>query len=388
MSAPHLPTGSPSDPARARAWGWVAHLREGGTTPWRTWLGTGGDGSDRGRYLPGAQQLELLRRLNEVGRPGPDLAGRVLAASAPGRGRPDRELLGAAPATGFGLPPVDPEELPVQELMRVATSLLAEDVANADVPPLEQGLLRPWRRRSYLGGDPWLIAPMRDHLLVRGRPQGGRRPIAVLVGRDLPGMLADAWTARCFDDGVAPWGEWMSGVMRRRALPPRANLLARARWWAERVGHDRVHVVLDRGLVPGVLGLHRPLPLAPRVSVDAADLARRLVPVLGLLAPPAHREDLLRRGLAPRLATYGGQRPGFSSDQLAWLETAARRQRDGLLVAGYAVHGDPDVLVPPTDERAGLTTGAGPTPTSVFELALRVLLDGRSSRSSQEGSQT
>ncbi len=49
-----------------------------------------------GRYLPGAQQLELLRRLNLAGRPTAALAERVLEASAPGRGTPDLELVGAA----------------------------------------------------------------------------------------------------------------------------------------------------------------------------------------------------------------------------------------------------------------------------------------------------
>ena len=54
-----------------RAWGWVAHLRDGGTTPWQAWKG---QGESRGRYLPGAQQLELLRRLNQAGRPSAALA--------------------------------------------------------------------------------------------------------------------------------------------------------------------------------------------------------------------------------------------------------------------------------------------------------------------------
>ena len=48
-------------PARAAAW--VAHLREGGTTPWAEWTGTV-DGPTP-PVLPGAQQLELLRRVNQ-----------------------------------------------------------------------------------------------------------------------------------------------------------------------------------------------------------------------------------------------------------------------------------------------------------------------------------
>ena len=83
-----------------RAWGWVAALRAGATTPWQEFTG-GGDRGDR--YLPGAQQLELLRRLNTAGQPGADLVERVLTASAPGRGRADLQLVGAAEESGSGL---------------------------------------------------------------------------------------------------------------------------------------------------------------------------------------------------------------------------------------------------------------------------------------------
>ena len=64
-------TGSPGV---RRAWGWVDHLRDGGTTPWRDWTGEGRAGA---RVLPGAQQLELLRRLNQAGRPSPALSTRL-----------------------------------------------------------------------------------------------------------------------------------------------------------------------------------------------------------------------------------------------------------------------------------------------------------------------
>ena len=118
------------DTGRARAWAWIAHLRAGGTTPWRSWSST--DAARRGPYLPGAQQLELLRRLNLAGRPSPTLVERVLAASAPGRGRPDLELVGVDEDRRFGPPAVDPAELPDDELLRVATGLLALDLASGN----------------------------------------------------------------------------------------------------------------------------------------------------------------------------------------------------------------------------------------------------------------
>jgi hypothetical protein len=92
-----------------RAWGWVQHLRQGGTTPWADWTGTA---EPEAAVVPGAQQLELVRRLNLAGAPAPQLVERVFAASAPGRGQPDLELLGAVPESPFGPRPVDPATLP------------------------------------------------------------------------------------------------------------------------------------------------------------------------------------------------------------------------------------------------------------------------------------
>ena len=55
-----------SDPART----WVAHLRSGGTTPWAQWLRSPGPGAEhRAEHdgpVPGAAQLELVRRLAEA----------------------------------------------------------------------------------------------------------------------------------------------------------------------------------------------------------------------------------------------------------------------------------------------------------------------------------
>ena len=124
------PTTSPAK--GSRAWGWVAHLREGGTTPWHDWSA---EGPAAGPLLPGAQQLELLRRLNLAApAAGRRLADRILAAVATGRGRPDLELVGVAPARPFGFPPVDPSELSDGELLRVAVGLVADVLAGLDTP--------------------------------------------------------------------------------------------------------------------------------------------------------------------------------------------------------------------------------------------------------------
>ncbi len=119
--------------SRGRAWGWAAALREGATTPWRDWPADGsGEGEALGDDLPGAQQLALLRRLNvaadAAGRRVPlPTADRVLAAGVSGRGRGDLPVAGADEPERFGLRPVDPDELPDDELLRVAAGLIADD---------------------------------------------------------------------------------------------------------------------------------------------------------------------------------------------------------------------------------------------------------------------
>ena len=54
-----------------------------------------------------------------------------MAASAPGRGRPDLELVGVDAERRFGPPAVDPADLSDDELLRVATGLIAEDLVAA-----------------------------------------------------------------------------------------------------------------------------------------------------------------------------------------------------------------------------------------------------------------
>ena len=362
-------TSGPEDtPGVRRAWGWLRHLQAGGTTAWVDWSGPGPAG---GRVLPGAQQLELLRRLNLAGRPSEALVHRVLTASAPGRGRPDLELDGAVDRPRFGPPPVDPADLPDDELLRVAANLLAEDVvAGEPVPEPGPGWVRPWRRRHRLLGDPALAVPLRTELIARGRPPGGRNAVVLVLGTDLGQMLADVWEHRCFGDGGATWRRWLDSLARRDVLPPRADLLRIAEAWTGRPGRGRVDVVLDPAAVPDLVGVRRLSPPPPPVAADAADLARRVSAVLSLLVTPPRREVLLRQTLRPRLAGAAGPPVVLPEEHRAWVHDRAVRMRDGLLNAGYAVHGDPDALLP--RERPG---AAEPSDAGVLSLALRLLLE-------------
>jgi hypothetical protein len=357
-----------TDAGERRAWGWVAALRDGVTTPWHAFTGTADRG---GRYLPGAQQLELLRRVNAVRRPGPGLVERVLAASAPGRGRPDLELVGAAEESRFGPRPVDPADLPDAELLRVAAGLIAEDVVAAGLPePPPPRWTRVWRRTYRLVGDPWLADPVRAELRRRGRPPGGRRPTVYVLGTDLGTMLVDAWTSRAFADGGAAWADWVAGAVAHDRVPPRADLVAQAATWATRVGAARVEVVIGPEQLPRVLGVRRALPAPPAYSADAVDLARRVASPLGMLVVPRQRARLLAETLGPRLAGAPGAPLGIPRDHAGWVEDRAARMVEDLRGAGYAVHGDLGALVPGAP--AG---GSAPDDAAVLELAVRLLLD-------------
>ncbi|WP_426243215.1 hypothetical protein [Nocardioides sp. LHG3406-4] len=367
MSPGHVP-GVPT-PGLDRAWGWVEHLRAGGTTGWRDWTGTTTTPSPGpGRAVPGAQQLELLRRVNEVARPTPALAGRILAASAPGRGRPDLELVGAAEESPFGARPVDPGELGDHELLRVAAHLIAEDVAAAGVPPdREPSLPRPWRRRYRLVGDPLLSDPVRRDLVARGRGPRPRGDV-VVVGADLGQMLSDAWTARCFGQGAVPWPDWLETWRQRRRLPPRIDLPRIAAAWAERTGAERVHVVLDPAALPARVGVRR-LAAPERRSADAAELARRVAAMLGLMVTPPVRGELMMRAFWPRLADAPGRPVDVPPEHRRWLAVRAAAMADELRRAGYPVHGDLEALVSPPSTRPSLPSTGG-----ALELAVRTLL--------------
>jgi hypothetical protein len=361
---------SASDPehaGQARAWGWVAHLRDGGTTPWSAWRDPAPDDLQAGRYLPGAQQLELLRRVNARQLPSRELAERVIATSAPLRGRPDLGLVGVLPPSGFGPPPVDPADLPPDELVRVATALIAENVVAAGPLPTPRST-RMVRRRYRLFGDPEVTAPLRHALVADGRPSGGPRATVVVAGSDLGRMLAHVWTARAFGAGVRPWRDWLAVEARRRGLLPRIDLAGLAEAWAPRVGAGKVHVVLDDPRQVARLAGARRLSLSvPELSADAVELARRTAPVVGTLVAPEVRTALMWHRLRPVLAAYDGPPLRVPTRHRGWLTEQTADLRRRLTAGDYAVHG---ALTDPID-RAGVTA---PDEDGVLALAIRVLL--------------
>jgi hypothetical protein len=354
-----------------RAWGWVQHLRHGGTTPWAEWSVSADPG---GAVVPGAQQLELLRRLNLAGTPHPALVDRVLGASAPGRGQPDLELVGAASDSRFGPRPVDPATLPDVELLRVAASILAEDVVARGLPAAPKvGRPRPWRRAYELHGDPELVVPARDDLVARGRPPGGRSSVHVILATDLGRMLAHLWTARAFVGGVPGWRAWLTRLEHAGDLPRRIDPLHLARSRTGRATPDQVHIVLDAGALPALVGVRRPPAGPTELAAEAPELARRIGAVVGLLVPDDRRKSLMRRTLRPWLAEVPGSPLVVPRGHHEWLRDHAARIAEGLTRAGYAVHGDLACLAPVS--RPGV---AAPSPRTTLAMAMRMMLTGSS----------
>ncbi|WP_408897250.1 hypothetical protein ACJ5H2_20305 [Nocardioides sp. R1-1] len=381
---------------RGRAWGWVAALRAGSTTTWLDWPDDGsGEADPLGPELPGAQQLALLRRLNvhaaAAGRTVPvATADRILSAGVSGRGRSELALVGVderGPSGQFGPPPVDPDALADDELLRVASALIADDVAATAALPRPEPTLaervravrRPWVRSFVVVGMPWRADAVRADLTAHGHRPGGRRPTAYLLADDLETVLVQAWTARCFDQGGATWRGFVRANAGAGNLPPRADLARMARSAAYKYGADRVRVVLDDALLAAELGVPR-LGGPPRLGAHAVDLVRRVGEPLGLLVPSAERPALLRATLGERLDGLGGRPPSLPPRWDVWLRTQAERTRHELAAARYPVLGDLDRLLPRSlgQDPSG---PVAPVDAEVLALALGLLLDPVQARS-------
>lgn len=360
-------------------------MREGSTTRWQDWPDDGTtEGEPFAADLPGAQQLGLLRRLNaaaaSAGRRVPlATADRVLAAGVSGRGRGELPVLGASDAPDrFGPRPVDPDALPDDELLRVAAGLIADDVAaTAGEPGPSRTLIeraravrRPWVRPFVVVGSQWRAEYVRESLAREGHRAGGRRPTAYLLAGDLATVLAEAWTARAFDQGGPTWTDFLRNSASFGHLPPRADLPRMARSATHKYGAGKVSVVLDMSLLASELGSHG-IDGPPVLGAHAIDLVRRVGEPLGLLVDKDVRPALLRATLAERLDGRGG--PGLTIPPRfeGWLSTQAERTHHDLAAAGYPVLGDLDRLVPGPLPAEPVV----PVDAEVLALALGLLLD-------------
>jgi hypothetical protein len=357
-----------------RAWAWVDHLRDGGTTPWASFAE---EGESRGPLLPGAIQLEVLRRLNleKDGAAHRTLADRVLESSAPGRGQPDLQLAGAIEWSGFGPPPIDPAHILPGELVRLAVGVLAELTVDSDPGPVEKpkpARRMPWRRGFNIVGNPLAGDQTREALARAGRRPGRRNPVAVVLADDLGGMFADLWGWRVRRTLCTRFPAWVGHWAKRDELPQPLDTAAVADRWARKVGADNVHVVVQRhpaAEVARIVGARQPLDGAyTGLSGAASQLVRDVNGVLRVLVDAERHQHLLDTVLLPWLTDEHGPRWAVPRRHEEWVRRRAERLRDELSTGRYSLHGDLDLLVP-----TGSGPAQAPSDDAVLEIALRTL---------------
>ncbi|CAM3283098.1 hypothetical protein NODU109028_09185 [Nocardioides dubius] len=335
-------------PGLRRGWAWVAHLRDGGTTPWAEF---DGDATSQGPWLPGAIQLELARQLNLAGdAPSPEVVERVLAASAPGRGLPDLELIGADSGSEFGPRPVDPAQVPLKELIRLGTGVLAEELVG--VQPALPRAGRGRRARQHVEGDPLLV-----HRQIGGlrepRAPGGRLKV---VGSSLENMLYDVWAMRSLTGSVPSWGRWVRRFSEVDRLPVGIDLATLARRWSRQHGHHQVLVSLEES------------PAAP--APEAVEAARQVVMALRVLVPADQLHRLREVVVNPWVFAHPGPALGVPATERPWLARNAGLMADRIVAAGYPVHGDPGMLT------TTAATSAAPRPQRVLQTVVTLLREG------------
>jgi hypothetical protein len=364
----------------AAARSWVEHLRAGGTTPWADWATVAAlpdsptspgvplrSAARPGAPLPGAAQLELLRRLNQAG-PLPQLADHVLTRPGPGRGWVHLPL---------PWPPARPTA-PAPEVRRVAVGVLADLTARLGGPEERKGR---WTRRARrprstgkaptfaLEGLPLTVAALRERLASAGLVEHRQRiPWYSLRARtdDLPDRvlivagpvdeaLSEVWARRVLDGAHRSWRGFLSTWSSRDALPPSVNLELALGHWLPKVGPDRVHVVVapredpdaltDR--IGDLLG-HRPEDLAPCGVAPRpvlVDLLRRVDEVLPFLLPEDRRAGA-RAALSSlmREERHGPRWVGLPRTRRAWATRCGVRLTEAVRASGATVHGDLEVL--------------------------------------------
>ena len=362
-----------------RAWAWVEHLRHGGTTPWASFAE---EAESRGPLLPGAIQLEVVRRLNLLASRDKDGAGRqalaerVLESSAPGRGQPDLQLAGSLEWSGFGPPPIDPADIKPGELVRLAVGVLAELTVEHDPGPVEKPTpprRMPWRRGFYVVGNPLAGDQTREALARAGCRPGRRNPVAIVLADDLGGMFADLWGWRARRTLCTRFPSWVGHWAKRDELPQPLDTVAVADRWARKVGAENVHVVVQRhpaAEVARIVGARQPLDGAHAgLSGAASQLVRDVNGVLRVLVDADRHQHLLDTVLLPWLADEHGPRWAVPRRHEEWVRRRAERLRDELSAGRYSLHGDLDLLVP-----TGSGAAQAPSDEAVLEIALRTLL--------------
>jgi hypothetical protein len=341
----------------AAAWSWVEHLRSGGTTTWREWRGQRHPAAaSPAAPLPSAAQLEVVRRLAEqaVGEETiTRLADLVTSTPVGGRGLVDVPLpWPTAPSTGAA-PATEPEDLPARELLRVCVTVIARLSRSAGSPAVvaqRRRRRRPWQRGFVVAGTSPHAGAVRDALLDAGRVEGGHRPTVLVVGAPLETMMAMHWRRRVEQGSGTRWRRVWSRTVAAGALPEHVDLADTAAAWADRVGAGNVHVVLERDAADAVAVAGRLLDVrldpapGPGADVVDTDLLRRLNQVLAIRGA-----GTLAGSTAECLRAPWARPLGVPRAQLGWAVEQAEVMATRLAAGGFALHGDPRLVVPSSD---------------------------------------
>lgn len=286
-------------PADSLGWAWVGHLLDGGRTPWAQF--DGAPAAPRLGVFPGAAQLELARRVNEAGAR-PTVVRRILTTGAPFRGQQEFLVRGVAEVRDYGPVPVDPAEVPRQELVRVGVGALAEELASRVPPPARPRRPRPWDRFRGSGVLALPLAPV-DHLLY------------------------DAWAARARRGRVLAWRRWTVRLARTDRVPEPLQFERRAQRWLATGFRRRVEVTPEASGRP--------------VAADSVELVRQVHMLLGGLLAPDERDRLAQQLLSPWLGQRIGDRRLRLPDEVrAWATTLGERIAEDVRRAGYPVRGN------------------------------------------------
>ena len=221
-------------------------LRAGSTATWAEFLADGVRAprpSSPGRTAPlGAHSW--YGGLAASPEPGlPDFAGLadlVLSTPPPGRGLVDTPLPWPEREEQFGTPAVAPEELPAEELLRVASRGAGPaahraprgDLDEAAPRPAARGRWRPWRRRFTLMGAPLTAELVRAALRARGLREGGTRRTYLVLAAPLEQLMFERWSARvraggaCAGSGCGAPPRPATGCPRRSQVDALATRLA------------------------------------------------------------------------------------------------------------------------------------------------------------------
>ncbi len=346
---------------------WAEHLRSGGTTTWSTWRTTAPSDVTAAAIrhpLPDATHLELVRLLNVTAARHPELAAgidlarladRVLTTASPGRGLLDVPLPWPPAPKVFGTPAVEPDEMPDDELIRLAVGVLAHLLPAEHPAPTSHVHARwamPWRRRFRLHGAPQTVAALRAHLRASGLVESDWRPTHVVIALPVDLMMAEHWAASVRRGSALKWSTvWRRAQAKDRL--PRPIDVARVGESLEGRRREPVHVVIGRDpeqamtLAAEVLGA----PAPPKQGTPAAalpDLLRRVNRLTALTHGPDQVE-----GLATMLADWladldpqDGSAPSTPVGAREWARSVAAAGGTRLQRAGYPVHGDPGALAP------------------------------------------